>query len=897
MIKVWKTFLFCVLLTFFNFLNKLYSQEDIVPLVTKAKLDEEVSRSGDSALFHFIIEAEDLDEIKLILERYGGWIKYSYGRFAAITIPYKVLNKIIRSGLVKEIMWRDAPPFYLTDIMKIHNKVSMLIGASFLNGEKLTGRGVIVGFVDTGIDIYHPDFRDSSGKTRILYLWDQNLPVASGKTPMPYGYGQEFTSNDINGGQCPHLDTNYWGHGTNVAGSAVSNGRAANYYSGVAPEANIITVALDFANYPMSVVDAVHYIFTKASILKMPCVVNLSIGSYGGAKDSLELPTILIDSILNSEPGRVLVCAAGNGGQFPPHHIAPNLNGDTQWVWFEIPPASLSLWADTQDIKNLYFAIGADDTLNWQFLGHSPFRNYLSFLNYTFVDTLYSKWGGKLAVIYYWAQESRGRVQVQILLSDVDSLQYRYRFMVRGFGTFDMWSHPAITGTSMLIYKTNADNALFPDLKKYIYPDSLSNIVGYWNCSPKSISVGNYINRETYVDITNTLRYLPGKAGELHPTSSRGPARKGLIKPDIIAPGSWQLTTGELSNLAKEKTQAPSNVAFTGYHKIKGGTSMAAPSVAGSIALILQKCPYINYRKVKDIILSNTYIDSLISGLSPYHIGYGKLDIYSALASLSKNPTILASKTQICSNEYAYLSAPQNFVKYKWSTGDTSQSIWVSQPGTYQLTVVDSNGCIWISQPVSITQKTPTTSYNVKTKNNDTLLCLHDTLYAYINPSTYLYLTWNNGQTTDTSIITKPGNYWAFVVDTSGCLISSDTIFVKNYTSNYFTLYYSNGVLWAPPGYTSYVWYNGTATIDTTNLNWIIPITNGYFWVVASNSNGCQDTSYPFLISGEGPHLLPLIHKIPENFYDILGKESKNLHYFSPYLIMPSRKKTIQLPY
>jgi subtilisin family serine protease len=116
-----------------------------------------------------------------------------------------------------------------------------------------TGAGVIVGIIDTGIDIFHHCFRKADGTTRIRFLWDQSLtPVGTEKPPAGFTSGVEYSAADINAAlQTPtkpfrHADVH--GHGTHVAGTAAGNGLqaggcvSANTYVGVAPDADLIVV-------------------------------------------------------------------------------------------------------------------------------------------------------------------------------------------------------------------------------------------------------------------------------------------------------------------------------------------------------------------------------------------------------------------------------------------------------------------------------------------------------------------------------------------------------------------------------------------------------------------------------------------------------------------------------
>lgn len=177
----------------------------------------------------------------------------------------------------------------------------------------LTGAGVLVAVIDSGIDYRHPDFCSADGTTRIVALWDQTAVPRSEQERAPQGYSQgvEYTSEQINEALSapdtlaaaqivPETDTS--GHGTHVAGIAAGNGRASGGANrGVAYESELLIVKLGVpggGSFPRTteLMTAVDYCIRKARELLMPLAVNLSFGNnYGSHSGTSLLETYLTD--------------------------------------------------------------------------------------------------------------------------------------------------------------------------------------------------------------------------------------------------------------------------------------------------------------------------------------------------------------------------------------------------------------------------------------------------------------------------------------------------------------------------------------------------------------------------------------------------------------------------
>ncbi len=183
-----------------------------------------------------------------------------------------------------------------------------------------TGKNVVVGVIDDGIDLNHADFQIAPGNTRILYLWDQTV---TGTPPGGYTYGNECTKAQIDAGTCSQTWDCSVGHGTHTIGIAAGDGSAGGgTYTGVAKEADIIYVKIvgDTADFDTvggtsRIWDAIKYIKDKAASLGKPAAISLSYGYQGGPHDGFADTDWLIDNTLNNSSSGVSVAiSAGNDG-------------------------------------------------------------------------------------------------------------------------------------------------------------------------------------------------------------------------------------------------------------------------------------------------------------------------------------------------------------------------------------------------------------------------------------------------------------------------------------------------------------------------------------------------------------------------------------------------------
>ncbi len=579
----------------------------------------------------------NVESVAATVAALGGVYKYSTGDISSVRIPANKINELAAKPFVQRMDGCEGKIQNLNDTAIFTNDVYLVQHGVGLP-QSYNGEGVCIGIIDEGIDFNHKDLRDLKGNTRIKWLWDQRLPLDTNYTPQPYGYGQNFTNTQIDNLEAGNVVDHEYSHGTHVTGIAAGNGVAVNNYRGVAPKADIVFVAVNENtsdnNFLTTLVDAVQYVFSKADSMHEPCAINISLGTYFGSHDALDLQAQAIGNLIAAKTGRFISVAAGNEGNAP-IHLHTDVTPDSSFTWFGGYTTNqalyFELWSDSADIANIEWMVAADQTTPYNTRGETSFSHVTSSLGYD-SETIFSG-GNPLGLVETYVDYSFGRYSFICQITP-DSANYRWRFMTRGTGKFDAWSNDLVPGAL-------PDSVTFPLVTKYKLPDTDQNICTSFTCSPKVITVGSYANRNHYADVNDVQEWdtMPVNGGNkitvgsLSGFSSHGPTRDGRIKPEITATGEWVLSCAATYDLNSLYLIAPNDVAAGGQHKRGTGTSMASPEVAGTAALYFQKNPTASYQEVKDAIMGCSRTDQFTnaSPLPNNHWGYGKLDAYKAI--------------------------------------------------------------------------------------------------------------------------------------------------------------------------------------------------------------------------------------------------------------------------
>ncbi len=460
----------------------------------------------------------------------------------------------------------------------------------------LTGKGVLIAILDSGIDYAHPDFLDENGNTRIVSIWDQGV---YGNPPEGYGIGTEFSKEEINkaledrrrGENGNPLGTrDLSGHGTEVAGIAAGNGRASGgRYEGIAPESELLIVKLGIPrpdSFPRTteLMQAVDYAVRKALELQKPLVINLSFGNVYGSHDGTSLLETFLDDISNY--WKIAITAGtGNEGGSGGHTSGKLQMGNILEIEFAIgeyeTSMNLQLWKSYVDQFEVYLV-----TPDEQVIG--PLKEQLGAQRHPVGETE--------LLIYYGEPSPYGLAQeiyMDFLAREtyIDSGVWKIRLVPKKIvdGRFDLWlPSESERNESTRFYRPNPETTL-------TIPSTAENV----------ISVAAYDARmRTYASFSGR-GYLRDDQG---------------IKPDLAAPG------------VNIRTTAPGG----GYTTVSG-TSFATPFVSGAAALLMEwgilnkNDPYLYGEKLKAYLLRGARPLSAEKKYPNPRLGYGALCVKESL--------------------------------------------------------------------------------------------------------------------------------------------------------------------------------------------------------------------------------------------------------------------------
>jgi minor extracellular serine protease Vpr len=595
-----------------------------------------------------------------------------------------VLPEFVTAQLTPSDMVRlaDLESVKFLDPGKVHHPLldvsvpetgAALLHSGFINNTPYKGAGAIVLIYDTGIDWKHFDFRKSdTTKSRILFIWDQTLTAGVGESaPSGFSYGVEYTQAQIENelkGNPPGVvhEKDIIGHGTHVASTAAGNGQAFNNkYVGMAPEADIIIVKGGEGSFSsIGEIDGLTYAQNKATALKEPIVVNMSLGGQEGSHDGTNDDEVAVTKFVQT-PGRAVCIAAGNDGSDMIHANGTVSNGSPSVITVNVPQG----YTPNTGTDNAFFILDIwlpnSNAVNMTIT--SPTKSIYSTPTDSELDSL-KRPEGTIDTWNYIEQQNQHR-HIQVWIHDAASPVPQ-----SGQWTITL----STTGTSTT-YDAWLDSEL-GDLSATITGGNNNRTVAMPGTAVGAITVGSYVTKWSWTDYTGVNWYYddPDRTGNISTFSSIGPTADGRNKPDIAAPGQGIVAAFSSTDI----DESTSDIIISNKYLLMQGTSMATPHVTGGVALLLSAKPSLTIAQIKNYLLSTARTDNFTtSSVWNATWGNGKMDIYKAMASAvgasGANRTILSYYSGAAPN-YTAIPSPNQKVAMRFTPTTTGKLASVS---------------------------------------------------------------------------------------------------------------------------------------------------------------------------------------------------------------------------
>ena len=568
------------------------------------------------------------------------------------------------------------------------------------SSQPLTGHGVLVAVVDTGVDWSHLDLRNADGTTRIRHLLDQTCSVADYAPCATTGTlstaGREWAASDINGwltanqlpGQIVDTATGArlpddtfpgstcdvaagCGHGTHITSVAASTGHShgSRTFRGVAPDAELLVVRSDLTS--TSIMRAWNWIIEKAKALGRPVVIVNAFGFDYGPHDGTDSVEQELDRL--SGPGVIFVVAAGNAGAAGKHASGTVATDTPSTFAFQLTAegeGKFSLWYPaTEQWKFSLFKAGGNDPVATVSPGEQtgdvavhdgsatttftvdatdvphPVHTTLNHLSLTVSRPSGGQSGSWIGELHRVSGSRSDAVgwDAWTTEGEIAFLNVFSGVTTHGKDALRTLTEPANAARAITVAAYTTRPTWPCDALPTPTPTLAAGI------TPTATSTASPTATATpscTQSLINASTPTPVSGGVAH-FSSRGPTRDGREKPDFTAPGEPIIGARAI------RVPMPDPAPYASIHQVmRQGTSLAAAHVTGAIALLLQANPLLPPEEVA-ALLRNTaqrdqYTAAHMGTATPWSApwGAGKLQVLTAAQTvIATTPTVTPTPT------------------------------------------------------------------------------------------------------------------------------------------------------------------------------------------------------------------------------------------------------------
>ena len=574
----------------------------------------------------------DIAEADALWEAYDCRSFARMGDISIVSIPISRLSRLSEHPAIRRIEARPSAMLLMDTTTTVVNALPAYQATD--RHPAFTGKGVVVGVMDVGFDLTHPNFYDPTAtQYRIGAFWDQLSKDTVGSA---FPVGRDFVGYEAVKAQQRSYDGLRQTHGTHTLGIAAGGGYTSPF-RGVAYESDICLVSnavnddivlIDSADYDKytTATDALgfKYIFDYADRQGKPCVASFSEGYPPCFDEDDSLFSAFLDSL--STPGHIIVASAGNEGIARTYLPKPKgmeragafLNVNKETAFYRISsegPLRLHLYAYDEDSTphDTLTLTSEDPRIDSLLTSRLPLGEDTCSV---FITRYASTFGNDS--IYQLAITADTTLSIRPVALVIEGASHAVE----------------VFGSSTYAFKDNAiDN-------RWNAAQAGHDILAP-SCFPSVICVGATAHRLGFTNYEGTYKdysygYQKGFRGIY---SSTGPTIDGLIKPDVMAPGN-NVISSYSSYYLEENPDARDIGSDVEHFDFEGrtyawnansGTSMSAPVVAGTIALWLQANPQLSTADVKDLLSRTCRRPEASAAYPNVEYGYGEIDAYRGL--------------------------------------------------------------------------------------------------------------------------------------------------------------------------------------------------------------------------------------------------------------------------
>ena len=556
-----------------------------------------------------------------------------YGDIYIASIPLNRLGVLSLDRRVSRIEANRSHSIH-TDILA-SNINALPVYSGYQLPQAYTGKDVVVGVMDIGFDLTHPNFYDASATNyRIKCMWDH---ITTDTLESNFYVGRDYVGKDELLALGHSFDGIDQTHGTHTLGIAAGSGYNTPY-RGLAYESDICLVS-NACGEDLPLIDSVNiykytyatdvlgfkYIFDYADSVGKPCVISFSEGSPQDFYGYDILYYALLDSLMG--PGHILVASAGNDGDNVAYfHKEPGRELAGNFLYSVHDHVSGTIKTDRDiDIRTVVYQAAGNDTIV------IPTQRIIELPDSEYVDTFYVNNLRYIIDVYGYPS-----------CYEENEMCYDYYISVMGkLGSPDRVSLELIgKEADVHFYKTSGYLLERPEINPALCDGEKLCTIHSPSSAPNVICVGATGYR---TEITNYLGQQKtnanGTNGARSSYSSVGPTFDGRIKPDVVAPGTNVISS--YSSYYLEKHPDASDIQWDVAHfdfngrtyawNTNTGTSMSTPAVSGAIALWLQANPRLTPQDIMEVFKRTCQrVDNTLDYPNIYY-GYGQIDVYKGL--------------------------------------------------------------------------------------------------------------------------------------------------------------------------------------------------------------------------------------------------------------------------